>query len=58
MAVRLYSEGLSLRRVSEVFSELGFNVSYESIRLWLHKAGCMLSYISRRRRCFIAVDET
>ncbi|MEM2017444.1 MAG: transposase, partial [Nitrososphaerota archaeon] len=58
LAVRLYSEGLSLRRVSEVFSELGLSVSYESIRIWFHKAGCMLSYISRRRRGFIAVDET
>ncbi|MEM1945237.1 MAG: hypothetical protein QXX57_05825 [Nitrososphaerota archaeon] len=46
MAVRLYFEGLSLRRVSEVLSWLGLHVSY--VRLWFHKAGEMLSYISRR----------
>jgi len=30
---------LAVRLYSEVFSELGLNVSYESIRLWFHKAG-------------------
>lgn len=46
LAVRLYFEGLSLRRVSEVLSWLGLHVSY--VRMWFHKAGEMLSYISRR----------
>ncbi|MEM1963281.1 MAG: hypothetical protein QXN23_06530 [Candidatus Caldarchaeum sp.] len=36
LGVRLYVEGLSLRRVAEILCELGFQVSHESVRDWFH----------------------
>lgn len=57
LAVRLYSEGLSLRRDSEVLSEMGFHVSHESVRLWFHRAGDMLSSILARRAYLWATRE-
>jgi len=41
LAVRLYHQGLSLRRVSEVLGELGvgWRFSHEALRRWYLKAG-------------------
>ncbi|MEM0482883.1 MAG: transposase [Nitrososphaerota archaeon] len=58
LAVRMYVEGLSLRRVAEVLGELGFRVSHESVRRWFLRAGEAFSLVDRRRRGPIAVDET
>lgn len=48
LAVRLYSEGLSLRRVSEVLSELGFCASHGSVRLWFHKEWNTIIFLRHR----------
>ena len=59
LAVRLYHQGLSLRRVCEVLGELGdgWRFSYEALRRWYLKAGMLLPRGRRRRRA-IALDET
>ncbi|MEM2686987.1 MAG: hypothetical protein QW796_01420 [Thermoproteota archaeon] len=43
LGVRLYVEGLSLRRVAEILCELG--LSLESVRDWFHRAGEAFSSI-------------
>ncbi|MEM2652063.1 MAG: hypothetical protein QXU87_08310, partial [Candidatus Caldarchaeum sp.] len=50
LGVRLYVEGLSLRRVAGILCELGFQVSHESVRDWFHRAGEAFSLVDRRRR--------
>ncbi|MEM0482362.1 MAG: hypothetical protein QXM16_05700 [Nitrososphaerota archaeon] len=50
LGVRLYVEGLSLRRVAGILCELGFQVSHESVRDWFLRAGEAFSPIARRRR--------
>jgi len=56
LGVRLYVEGLSLRRVAGILGGLGFQVSHGSVRDWSHRAGEAFSSIARRGP--IAVDET
>ncbi|MEM2237422.1 MAG: transposase [Candidatus Caldarchaeum sp.] len=58
LGVRLYVEGLSLRRVAGILCELGFQVSHESVRDWFQRAGEAFSLVDRRRLGPIAVDET
>ncbi|MEM3648033.1 MAG: hypothetical protein QW506_02580 [Thermoproteota archaeon] len=50
LAVRMYVEGLSLRRVAKVLGELGFRVSYESVRRWFHKTGDLFHAAHRLKR--------
>jgi len=38
--------------------ELGFKASYEAVRDWFHTVGELLSETIRRRRGYIAIDET
>ncbi|MEM2591332.1 MAG: hypothetical protein QXI60_01995 [Thermofilaceae archaeon] len=49
LGVRLYVEGLSLRRVAGILGELGFHVSHESVRDWFHRAGEAFSLVDSRR---------
>ena len=58
LAVRLYHQGLSLRRVCEVLGELGdgWRFSYEALRRLSLKAIRLMP--RRRRRGAIALNET
>ncbi|MEM2238145.1 MAG: hypothetical protein QXR26_04425 [Candidatus Caldarchaeum sp.] len=56
LGVRLYVEGLSLRKVAGILGGLGFKVSHGSVRDWFNRAGEAFSSIARRGP--IAVDET
>jgi len=58
LAVKAYVEGLSFRRAADVVRGLGYGVSHEAVRDWFHTAGRLLSTIAKRRRGFIAADET
>jgi transposase-like protein len=58
LVVKTYVEGLSFRRVANVLEELGFKASYEAVRDWFHAVGELLSEKIKRKRCYIAIDET
>ncbi len=57
IAIYLYFNGLSLRAISQALQYLGYKVSHEAIRKWIHSISkCLPDFYQSSETAFI--DET